>query len=821
MALFFGACDSDRFELHLAASSEADVRTLEVRVIALEGGSIAHGRSPTVLFVDRKKAEIDADPIAIDLDLGAPSAVMVHLLATDASGGLLSATRCYEVGGVVRDRVLLARIFPENDLDRDGWAADPSGCFDPPLTPGGPALACDFRCGAIAADCDDRARCADGDDACLAPEAIFPGAFERCGDAVDQDCSGADRASCLDEDGDSFVLCSGTASAETCDCDDHDAFIHPGAPDCEGGRDGIDQDCNGSECCDEDGDGVCATIPRGGAPDCDDESASVAPGGLEVCTAIGDAPVDENCNALIDELAECAGDDLDRDGFEACAVSSAPCDCNDCDPGIHPSGADRACDGIDQDCDGADAPCDPGDTDRDGMTPSSGDCDDADPAIRRGAFDRCGDGIDQDCSGGDAICDARSDPDLDGFAGEGPECATDPERYPGALERCDGVDADCDAVVDEMMAVDRGCIARSSCPSGACGVDFSSDLFHCGGCRRACNPDALTIALACESGVCDCPSETGTGACEDGASCCPEGGCANLATDVENCGSCGNDCDALSAELGGGGRSDGCSAGACACAGGAPCGLGERCCGGCIARCTDESCGGCGERCGSRARCAEGTAGACGCVCDAPFADCNRDAPSAESDGCETDTRTSALHCGGCDRACDLPNTDVHECVGSSCRPVACDAGWKDCDGVAANGCERNIRTVTDCNECGVACGLPNATATCATGECRIAHCAVGFGECDASHATGCETSTRTLRDCGACGVACALQNAIGSCTSGVCLVEGCLANRGNCDFYDDNGCEIDLLTDRQNCGSCERLCRPSEICSGGNCVAM
>jgi hypothetical protein len=820
MAIALAACTGDRFELHIAASSETDVRTLEVRVIALAGGAIEHGRSSRLVFVDRKKAEIDAEPIAIDLDLGAPSSVMVHLTASSPGGELLAATRCYEVGGVVRDRVLLARIFPENDRDGDGWAADPSGCFDPPLEPGGPWLACDFRCPAIAADCDDRPRCDGTDPSCIPPDTIFPGALDRCTDGLDQDCSGADRATCLDEDGDSFVLCSGTAAPETCDCDDHDALVHPGAPDCESGRDGLDQDCNGSECCDEDGDGVCASIPIGGVPDCDDTDAAVLPGARELCTAPGAPPADENCNALVDELAECAGDDLDRDGFDACSVSAAPCDCNDCDPGVHPSIADRACDGIDQDCDGVD-PCDPEDADRDGMTVGSGDCDDADPTIREGLSDRCGDAIDQDCSGGDSSCDVTNDPDRDGFASESAECAVDPDRHPGALERCDGLDADCNGVADDVLSSERGCVGASAttCALAACEVDYASSIYHCGGCRTACNAGALTVALACDAGRCDCPAEPGVGTCAGGQSCCAEAGCADLATDVANCGSCGNDCSALAPELGGGGRSDGCAAGACACAGGAPCGLGERCCGGCVARCTDMNCGGCGATCGARGHCVEGAAGACGCACDAPFDDCNGDAPSSASDGCETDTSTSPLHCGGCGRACDLPNTDVHECAGGSCRPVTCDAGFEDCDGVAENGCERNVRTLTDCDGCGVACSLPNAVATCASGECRIAHCAVGFGECDANFANGCETSTRTLSDCGSCDVACALQNAIGSCTSGACVVETCLANRGNCDYYDDNGCEIDLLTDRQNCGRCENFCNPDEACVAGACV--
>lgn len=82
---------------------------------------------------------------------------------------------------------------------------------------------------------------------------INPGAEDICGDAVDQDCSGAD-AECenplpdpdtVDDDGDGFTESQG-------DCDDNDPTIHPGAIEMLG--DAIDQDCNGTD----------QPIPQGG-----------------------------------------------------------------------------------------------------------------------------------------------------------------------------------------------------------------------------------------------------------------------------------------------------------------------------------------------------------------------------------------------------------------------------------------------------------------------------------------------------------------------------------------------------------------------------
>jgi hypothetical protein len=70
-----------------------------------------------------------------------------------------------------------------------------------------------------------------------------------------------------------------------------------------------------------------------------------------------------------------------------------------------------------------------------------------------------------------------------------------------------------------------------------------------------------------------------------------------------------------------------------------------------------------------------------------------------------------------------------------------CGAGWADCDGLAANGCEVDINTtLTDCGACGNACSLANvATHTCAAGSCGIGACSAGWSDCDGSAANGCE----------------------------------------------------------------------------------
>lgn len=61
------------------------------------------------------------------------------------------------------------------------------------------------------------------------------------------------------------------------------------------------------------------------------------------------------------------------------------------------------------------------------------------------------------------------------------------------------------------------------------------------------------------------------------------------------------------------------------------------------------TCGACGHTCPSRPHAAPRCDGVlCVLACDEGFADCNGD----PADGCETDTRRDARHCGGCENRC-------------------------------------------------------------------------------------------------------------------------------------------------------------------------
>jgi hypothetical protein len=198
---------------------------------------------------------------------------------------------------------------------------------------------------------------------------------------------------------------------------------------------------------------------------------------------------DRTCDGLVDAI--CLGDDRDGDGVEYCRPGGpATCDCDDCNPGVHPGLEEVACNGIDEDCSGSMTPCVAADQDADGFAGVSvggNDCNDMDARTFPGAPENCDTREEESC-GAHPLCRA-DDADGDGFA-EPPSCENNAELVPMPDESCNRLDDDCDGLIDETLPDGRGCAAGTP-------IDLGTDHFNCGGCRVACGPEQRCVGGVC------------------------------------------------------------------------------------------------------------------------------------------------------------------------------------------------------------------------------------------------------------------------------------------------------------------------------------
>jgi hypothetical protein len=320
------------------------------------------------------------------------------------------------------------------------------------------------------------------------------------------------------------------------------------------------------------------------------------------------------------------------------------------------------------------------------------------------------------------------------------------------------------------------------CAAAAACLDLARDPRHCGACGRAC-----TAEQSCESGTCTalpedcqatpCPNDyycdLATGKCRPGCasdSQCPQPGFCEIATHT------------------------------CACATGH-----HLCAGACLSDFSVESCGSACSPCPTIPN-ADPTCDGSRCAqqCKFGFHDCSGQCLADES----------ADSCGTRCTPCSRPTNGSATCDGFSCG-IQCNPGYHDCGG--------QCLPDASVDSCGSSCSpcptRPNSTRTCIAGVCGVS-CTAGYGDCDGSLANGCESSFATsLEHCGGCDRACSAANvSTPACAGGNCT-GSCEPGFANCDSdLRSNGCETDLRTDVQNCGTCNRTCPSNQRCVNGTC---
>lgn len=324
-----------------------------------------------------------------------------------------------------------------------------------------------------------------------------------------------------------------------------------------------------------------------------------------------------------------------------------------------------------------------------------------------------------------------------------------------SLVQCVEGFVDCDGITD------NGCEAT---------LDTTE---HCGFCNAPC--ELAHAETRCNAGTCELQACKGDyGDCDEN----PSNGCETSLTTLQSCGACGSACDPI-------------DNGAPACLETAECGVG---------------------------------------TCLGAFGDCDK----KPDNGCEEPL--VGENCGGCGTTCE-PDHALGSCDSGTCIVDGCDEGHHDCNGLPADGCEATLDTAQHCGQCGATCSLPHAEAlACSTGEppsCVIDHecpegatgctdgalengCEKGYADCNGVGSDGCEARLDTLVNCGGCGDACAIPNAITVCSeTGLCVQVGCEPGFGQC--VADGPC-VSLAGDEDNCGECGQECSAGQECFGGVC---
>jgi hypothetical protein len=388
---------------------------------------------------------------------------------------------------------------------------------------------------------------------------------------------------------------------------------------------------------------------------------------------------------------------------------------------------------------------------------------------------------------------------------------------PCALTQSCNTTADC----KDSDCTDGTCQAAGCSDGAQTGTETDVD---CGG--GSCKPCAVSLGCVegtdCQSGVCSsqaCADPT----CNDRVK---NGDESDIDCGGTDCSSCiaGQGCLTPSDCVG-----NDCTAGKCALS----CAAGTANCdgdakNGCETniRTDADHCGDCATACSLNNASATCSAGVCHVdTCTAPFADCDGD----PKNGCEVNTKTDVANCGSCDsKPCPTLNGAAY-CAESACQ-ITCAKNFADCDGQSGNGCEKDVsRDVNNCGGCGTVCKPTKAgnTAWCRDGQCGESNCAPGRGDCngdpdDDPANRGCETDfLADPKSCGSCGNICGVAGGVAECSNGACAIKSCTAPMADCTGGYKDGCETNVNTDIANCGSCTTACTTAggtPQCALGKC---
>ena len=212
------------------------------------------------------------------------------------------------------------------------------------------------------------------------------------------------------------------------------------------------------------------------------------------------------------------------------------------------------------------------------------------------------------------------------------------------------------------------------------------------------------------------------------------------------------------------------------------------------------------------------------------------------------DLTQDATNCGACGLQCELDNAqeacEASLCVVGQCEDnffninidptdgceyacallgdETCNGNDDNCDGLIDEAFDFQ-NDVNNCGGCFARCILPNATPRCQLGLCRVESCSANTDDCNGEPEDGCEVFLNFDNDnCGVCGQVCDPPNADGQCANAQCRVAQCDGGFNDCDRLAESGCESEAAVDVDNCGFCGLRCAFTNAvaaCRTGECA--
>jgi hypothetical protein len=207
-------------------------------------------------------------------------------------------------------------------------------------------------------------------------------------------------------------------------------------------------------------------------------------------------------------------------------------------------------------------------------------------------------------------------------------------------------------------------------------------------------------------------------------------------------------------------------------------------------------------------------AGSKGCANGTTRRLCSDDGQMQTEPSCPTDSE----HCTGAGVCVECTGNGDCQPM-NSCYVAACNTGTGRCEDTF-RGANVDCAGGGHCTAAGacVQCTLPEhctTTTPCTTATCRSNN-TCGTDPFDFS---------RDVDNCGACGTMCSSSHvSTRTCSSSTCQ-PSCQSGWATCNAASVNdGCETNVATDPNNCGSCGRNCSTNHVtnrtCSGNNCSA-